>query len=478
MCSIYILALVSMLPKVKDMINGVLGGENIEQKSLGDVYKDAKGAAGSGISSVAGLAKGIGGDAIKIGKPIGAVGRRISANMASKAAENKGKRESKFMENYAKKTGVKISDMTKEQKDNMQAAFDKKEKGRDVRNKVGGVLALGAATVLTGGVAAAAVGGGIIAKKGITAVGSALGKTTLGKSIGEAVFLGDNPVGKALRYHSDKEKNERLTKDEETLKGYTLAKYDAGTGIGVKQIGMAIEKERQAQDLLAKGPGTKEYAEGMRLQEEARKDAQKVGVTGSDFKKLLYADAKGDGSWLAMAQGMVKSDATAWRTDGTIYRAKDPMSTIRREMVENQINALPNTVKDKITNTTQFQNAVQANNPEAMAQALKDHVLGGLTGKNKDAVEAIAGALGRMGRGGTIGGDTIGKEMSALFGKTMDAHLEKDIAMRTELNTKHERNLGQVMEKVNQGLNNETFKGAGLTNVLTAFREEARGHRL
>jgi hypothetical protein len=68
------------------------------------------------------------------------------------------------------------------------------------------------------------------------------------KSVWEAVFLGDTRVGKFLRYHSKYEKNQRLLKEEETLRKYREAKYDV-IGTGVKQVGMAIEMERQAREL-------------------------------------------------------------------------------------------------------------------------------------------------------------------------------------------------------------------------------------
>jgi hypothetical protein len=62
---ITVISLVSMLTKVRTMLNDVLGGADVEKKSLGEVYSSAKSEAGSGISSAAGLVKNVGGDLAK-----------------------------------------------------------------------------------------------------------------------------------------------------------------------------------------------------------------------------------------------------------------------------------------------------------------------------------------------------------------------------------------------------------------------------
>jgi hypothetical protein len=67
------------------------------------------------------------------------------------------------------------------------------------------------------------------------------------KSIGECILLGDNWVGRSLRYFSSAERLQRWKKEEEKLRKLKSAKYHADE-IGQKQIGMAIEMERQARD--------------------------------------------------------------------------------------------------------------------------------------------------------------------------------------------------------------------------------------
>jgi hypothetical protein len=64
----------------------------------------------------------------------------------------------------------------------------------------------------------------------------------------EAIIVGDNPVGQAVRYFSSYEKLKRWREHEAKLRALKIGKYEADE-IGLKQIGMAIEKENEARRL-------------------------------------------------------------------------------------------------------------------------------------------------------------------------------------------------------------------------------------
>jgi hypothetical protein len=451
------MALISMLPKIKDSINGVLGGENIEQKSLADVAKSAKEAAGSGVGQIAGAAKMVGKVGVKAGGIVGGVARRIGVNMDA----NKADRIKKWNEKHPGQSYEKDS----------------------VAAKVGGVAAKvgrgGAALLTLGGSEAvraiekktqifSKVGNGVAAAGGFVA--KKVANNAVVKGIGESVFLGDNVIGKTLRYHSAKEKNERESKDEDTLKGYALAKYDAGVGIGVKQVGMAIEKERQARELLAKDPNSEE---GKRLQAAAKEDLQKGGFTGGEagLNKLMDVEARG-GNWVAMAQGMVGKDASAWRRDGSLERAADPMSTIRREMVVNQINTLPDAVKTQIGSNPTLQAALDSKNPAKMSAAFTE-LAEKLSGTQKANVEEIARTLGRMPSGGTGGASFAVGEMAGALSKTLGEHLKKEEskldASVQNLNSSIERST----KMAEQAANNPAFDGQ-TQNALKELADAAK----
>jgi hypothetical protein len=67
------------------------------------------------------------------------------------------------------------------------------------------------------------------------------------KSIGDVIILGDNPIGRAVRYFSSTERLKRWKEQEEKLRALRMGKYRAEE-VGMKQIGMAVEMENQARE--------------------------------------------------------------------------------------------------------------------------------------------------------------------------------------------------------------------------------------
>jgi hypothetical protein len=67
------------------------------------------------------------------------------------------------------------------------------------------------------------------------------------KSICETVIIGDNPIGRAVRYFSSSGRLKRWREQEEKLRELKMGKYEADE-VGMKQIGMAIEMEYQARE--------------------------------------------------------------------------------------------------------------------------------------------------------------------------------------------------------------------------------------
>jgi hypothetical protein len=386
------IALISLLPKIRDYLTGALGADSIEQKSLGDAFKDAKGAVGSGVGQVAGAVKGAYGGAkgavTRVGGVALGIHSRLTANSSAfntiRNANGDVKRTQKEFR-ALKREKKKIEDggfqndgdrkrydeLTEEIETSRTQIKEKRKNRRDIKKELGG--------------------------------GSV---RQIGRSIKEAVLVGDNDIAKVYTALSPQARIERLQKEEGILSKQQISKLDSNE-IGVKQVNMAIDKEmkaRRLEDELKNSPNLtdeqrvqrrNEIAENRRQGNEIAKQegfAMDTERGRSAFNQMVDAEVAGD---------MTERDKIMARNiNSGVGRMRNATGPAQQSVIKEQV--------DRTTHTIQYadenvKNAFFRDN--SVKSALGDG------GNIRGAGEAIRNILEGNG-GGVDGFDDIKREIA------------------------------------------------------------------